>query len=114
MIRLFLDSPALWAVSFIMALSSCLVRSVPVDSPVGVGEGDVAGEGDHSSGRGISEVTCESGERIGYDLWCNQEEDCADGTDEASCGGCVLSSFQCVSDGECLAFSWVCDRATGS
>lgn len=38
---------------------------------------------------------------IPYDLQCNDEFDCLDGSDEENCGKCTIADFTC-DDGSCV------------
>lgn len=54
------------------------------------------------------EIQCNNGECIDEIKKCNQQQDCADGSDELNCSACPSDQFQC-NDGRCLDLSKKCD-----
>jgi len=60
---------------------------------------------------GRNQFRCDDGNCIPGILQCNEENDCADDSDEANCENLVCpGEFACPNGGdECVPLSWVCD-----
>ena len=56
---------------------------------------------------GTGEFKCDNGQCIKYNLRCNNDAECSDGSDETSCG-CSSDQFPCPNK-KCISLEKLCD-----